>query len=65
MFWLALGYWTYQDARRRIEDPLLIGLATLLALVIPYIGPFIYMLFRPPEYLDDVRERELEIQAIE
>ena len=23
------------------------------------------MLFRPPEYLDDVRERELEIKAIE
>ena len=23
------------------------------------------MLFRPPEYLDDVRERELEIKAME
>ena len=26
---------------------------------------FIYMLFRPPEYLEDVRERELEIKAME
>src|SRR5919201_3130773 len=25
----------------------------------------IYMLFRPPEYLEDVRERELEIKAME
>ena len=36
-----------------------------LALVIPFLGPFIYMLFRPPEYLEDVRERELEIKAME
>ena len=26
---------------------------------------FVYMLFRPPEYLEDVRERELEIKAME
>ena len=65
VFWAALGYWVYKDARRRIEDPLLIGLAVLLALVIPYLGPFVYMLFRPPEYLEDVRERELEIRAME
>ena len=31
----------------------------------PFLGPLIYMLFRPPEYLEDVRERELEIKAIE
>ena len=63
--WLSLGYWTYKDARRRIEDPLLIGLSTLVAVVIPFVGPFVYMLFRPPEYLEDVRERELEIKAME
>jgi hypothetical protein len=65
VLWLSLGYWTYKDAKRRIEDPLLIGLSTLIGLVIPYVGPFIYMLFRPPEYLEDVRERELEIKAME
>ena len=65
VLWLSLGYWTYKDARRRIEDPLLVGVATLIALVIPFVGPFIYMLFRPPEYLEDVRERELEIKAME
>ena len=65
LLWLSLGYWTYKDARRRIEDPLLIGVATLVGLVPPYLGPFVYMLFRPPEYLDEVRERELEIRAIE
>ena len=65
VLWLALGFWTYKDAKRRIEDPLLIGLSTLLGLIPPFLGPFIYMLFRPPEYLEDVRERNLEIKAIE
>jgi len=64
VFWLASAYWTYKDARRRIDDPWLVGVATLIGLV-PYIGPLVYMLFRPPEYLEDVRERELEIKAME
>ena len=37
----------------------------LIGVVVPFFGPFIYMLFRPPEYLEDVRERELEIKAME
>jgi hypothetical protein len=65
VFWLAVGYWVYKDARRRIEDPWLVGAATVLGLVPPFIGALIYMLFRPPEYLEDVRERELEIKAME
>ncbi len=65
LFWLALGYWTYKDAKRRVDDQWLVALSTVVGLVPPYLGPFVYMLFRPPEYLDDVRERELEIRAIE
>jgi hypothetical protein len=64
LFWLASAYWTYKDATRRIDDAWLVAMATLLGLV-PYVGPLIYMLFRPPEYLEDVRERELEIKAME
>ncbi len=64
VIWLALIYWTYADARRRIADPLLIGCATL-ASVFPFVGTIVYMIVRPPEYLDDVRERELEMQAAE
>ena len=64
VFWVATVYWVYKDARRRITDSLLVWVSTLLG-TIPFIGPLIYMLFRPPEYLDDVRERELEIKAIE
>jgi len=65
VFWLSLGFWTYKDARRRLEDSSLIFLSTLVGLVPPFVGPFVYMLFRPPEFLEDVRERELEIRAIE
>ena len=43
----------------------LVAMATVLGLVPPFVGPLIYMLFRPPEYLEDVRERELEMLAIE
>src|SRR2546430_7689417 len=62
--WLALVYWTYADARRRSADPLLVGCATAASLF-PFVGTIVYMIVRPPEYLDDVRERELEIQAAE
>jgi len=65
LFWLATIAWVLKDARRRIESPWLIALATLIGAFPPFLGPLIYMLFRPPEYLEDVRERDLEIKAIE
>src|SRR5213079_3491275 len=64
VIWLALVYWTYADARRRIADPMLIACATAASLF-PFVGTIVYMIVRPPEYLDDVRERELEIAAAE
>src|SRR5215469_8853655 len=64
VIWLALVYWTYADARRRISDPLLVGCATAASLF-PFVGTIVYMIVRPPEYLEDVHERELEIQAAE
>ncbi len=62
--WVALVYWTYADARRRIDDPMLIGCATAASLF-PFLGTVVYMILRPPEFLEDVRERDLEIQAAE
>jgi len=62
--YLALVYYTYSDARRRIADPIVIGCATAASLF-PFVGTIIYMIVRPAEYLDDVRERELEMQAAE
>ncbi|HMJ94561.1 MAG TPA: zinc ribbon domain-containing protein, partial [Thermoleophilaceae bacterium] len=62
VIWLALVYWTYSDASRRIADPMLVACATAASLF-PFIGTVVYLIVRPPEYLDDVRERELEIAA--
>ncbi|HWX95416.1 MAG TPA: zinc ribbon domain-containing protein [Solirubrobacteraceae bacterium] len=62
--YLSLIYWTYADARRRIVDPMLVGCATAASLF-PFVGTIVYMILRPPEYLEDVHERELEMQAAE
>ena len=64
VIWLSLVYWTFADARRRIADPLLVGCATTASLF-PFVGSIVYMIVRPPEFLEDVHERELEIQAAE
>jgi hypothetical protein len=62
VLWLALVAWTYFDARRRIEDPVLVACATAASLF-PFLGPIVYSILRPPEYLADKRERELETRA--
>ena len=64
VLYLALIYWTYADARRRIVDPVMIACATAASLF-PFVGTIVYVILRPPEYLEDVRERELETQAAE
>ena len=43
---------------------MLIGCATAASLF-PFVGTLVYIILRPPEYLEDVRERELETQAAE
>ena len=65
VFWLGLAFWVHRDARRRIDDPFLVLLATLLGLAPPYIGPVVYLLFRPSETIDDVRSRRFELRALE
>jgi hypothetical protein len=64
VIWLALVYYTFADARRRVGDKMLVGCATLASLF-PYAGTLVYMIVRPPEFLEDVREREMEMQAAE
>ena len=64
VIYLALVAWVYLDARRRLEDPVLVACATVAALI-PLAGPIVYSILRPPELLADARERELEIRASE
>jgi len=64
VFWLGLAFWVHRDARKRIGDPFLVFLATLVGLGLPYIGSVVYLLFRPSETLEDVRSRRVELQAL-
>jgi hypothetical protein len=64
VLWLALIVYTFLDARRRIADPFLVACATI-ASFFPFIGTAVYAIVRPPEYLEDAHERELEIRAAE
>ena len=64
VLWLALIVYTYYDAKRRVSDPFLVGCATV-ASFIPYLGTAVYAILRPPEFLEDAHERELEIKAAE
>jgi hypothetical protein len=60
--WLALIAYTFLDARRRISDPVLVACATA-ASFFPYIGTIVYVIVRPPEFIEDARERDLEMKA--
>src|SRR4029079_5247361 len=59
VLYFALIYWTYADARRRVEDPMLVGCATAASLF-PFIGTIVYIISRPPACIEAVRERERE-----
>jgi hypothetical protein len=63
--WLACAYWVFKDARRRIDDKVVLAVAALTGLVFGPLGALVYTIVRPPEYLDDVRERELEMRMME
>lgn len=64
VLYVSLLYWTLVDARRRIDDPLLIA-CSVAASLFPFVGTLVYMILRPPEYLVDMHERELEMRAAE
>jgi RNA polymerase subunit RPABC4/transcription elongation factor Spt4 len=66
VFWLAIIFWTWRDARRR--GAMSWFWAVVVALFFPLFplpGWVVYMVVRPPEYEEDARERELEIRSRE
>jgi hypothetical protein len=65
VLWLALIAYTYFDAQRRVNDAVLVICATAASLLFPFIGTAVYVILRPPEFLEDAHERELEIKAAE
>jgi len=63
VIWLALVWYTFTDARRRLEGKMLIRSATAAALIFPLVGTVVYVIVRPPEHIEDRIERELEMEA--
>lgn len=62
ILWLSLVYWTFADAGRRGAMRWYWG---VVAFIFPFLGTLIYLIVRPPEYLLDSRERELELAVLE
>jgi len=65
LVYFALVAWTYFDARRRLRDPVLVASSVGASFVFPFIGTIVYSILRPPEFLEDAHEREVEIKAAE
>jgi hypothetical protein len=59
---IALVFWAYRDADRRGAMGWFWALAVL---IFPVAGILVYLVARPPEFLADARERDLEIRAKE
>ncbi len=62
VIFLALIFWTARDARKRGA---MWWFWAVVVLFFNLAGWAVYMVVRPPEYLDDVRERALEMRATE
>ena len=65
MLWIACAYWVFKDARRRIDDKIVLAVAVLTGIVFGPIGLIVYAIVRPPETLADRREHELEDAMME
>ena len=59
---LALVFYVWRDARRRSTSWFFVGFATLLSLL-PFLGPLVYLVLRPPLTLEEVRALQLGEQA--
>jgi len=63
--WLSFIYWTYRDARLRSESIATAIFWAVVVLLFNFLGLILYLILRPPEFIDDVVERDLEIQRME
>jgi RNA polymerase subunit RPABC4/transcription elongation factor Spt4 len=62
IIWLSFVYWTFRDARLRNAPA---PFWAIIVLIFNYIGLILYLILRPPEFIDDVVERDLEIRKTE
>jgi len=65
VLWLACAYWVFKDARRRVDDKIILTVCVLTGIVFGPLGLIVYAIVRPPELLADRREQQLEMQMME
>ena len=65
IIWLSFVYWTYRDAKLRNTSVAAAIFWALVVLLFNFLGLIIYLILRPPEYIEDVRERDLEIERMQ
>ncbi|MFC2159884.1 zinc ribbon domain-containing protein, partial [Actinomycetota bacterium] len=65
VIWLAFVYWTFRDAKLRNTSLIAAVFWALVVLVFNFLGLIIYLILRPPEYIEDVLERDLEIKRMQ
>lgn len=65
VIWLAFVYWTYRDAKLRNTSIIAAIFWALVVLIFNFLGLIIYLILRPPEYIEDVLERDLEIKRMQ
>src|SRR4030042_4555660 len=63
--WLAFVYWTYRDAKLRVGSQASAIFWAAVVLILNFLGLILYLILIPPDYLDDVAERDLEIERME
>jgi hypothetical protein len=64
VLWIACAYWVFKDARRRVDDKIILTVCVLAGVVFGPLGLIVYAIVRPPELLADRDERELEMEMI-
>ena len=65
VLWIACAFWVFKDARRRIDDKIVLAVAVLTGIVFGPVGLIVYAIVRPPETLADRQEHELEVAMME
>jgi RNA polymerase subunit RPABC4/transcription elongation factor Spt4 len=62
--WLSLIFWTYRDIKKRVRDPLIHILASLVVALLFLPGILIYFILRPTYTLEEEYQHSLEEEAL-
>ena len=62
IIWLSFVYWTYRDAKLRDSVPFFWA---FVVLILNFLGLILYLILRPPEFINDIIERDMEIKRVE